>query len=201
MLFPGTWSLSSFLNVSVCPDIYSAQVATLNFHWHYLLNTIRSKIADIFPIPLLQADSIRQGLADNFCFSNLWLLLAMLCVVFLLDQSQKYPCKTGDCHQRRDKTWHLPFNWTLFTLGAGTPWMGTSLMVTHTNWSLGQQGPSQATFINFPQGLLLKSRGWQKARTEVKLSRNGDEHLGFSDSVHKSVSCVLWCTQPQTEST
>lgn len=152
--FPGKWPLSPFLNVSVCPDIYFAQITTLNFHWHYLLNTIRSKITNIILIPLLQADNIGRGRADNFRLSDLC-FHHMKCPVWLSAGP------VGSIHVKqvlsisKDEDLAFAFNWMFLLLGAGTPWTGRSLRVTCTFWNLYLQGPSQAHIYHFSRCLCL----------------------------------------------
>lgn len=189
MVFPGKWPLYFFLNVSVCPDIYFALLTTLNFHWHYLLNTIRSKITNIILIPLLQG----QGLADNFCFGNLWFHHSRALCGFLLDQSQRYSCKTGDSHQRRCTMWHLPLI-GLSSHWVWRLWISRSPPETRTNRSLQHQGPCQAHAFHFPGACaeICRLEG-----IEMNLLRNDSEHLRCSNSVHTSVDCAVILSIPE----
>lgn len=119
--FPAKWPLSSFLNVSVCPDIYFAQVTKLNFHWHYLLNTIRSKLASIIPSPLLQADDTgRTGSAQAST------LVTPDAVVWDVPWGSHWTRVRGRHGNQATSTAEMQevafvFNWTFLMLRGGTP--------------------------------------------------------------------------------
>lgn len=104
------WKVASLLSLKCLrmPRHLLCNSNNTQFSLTLSLNTIRSKITNIILIPLLHAANTGQAQLITSASVTYDSTAGHALCGFLLDQSHRDSCKTGDSHQQRGKRWQLP---------------------------------------------------------------------------------------------